>query len=174
MTGEKKASATKYHRRALMTAADRLLTEHGYDGMNMNMLAKEANYSKATVYVYFESKDEIVRALAIERLTLFRSELKLLIKSDLELSEKLTEIRSVFTELATEDRVYFDFVCDKVTAELSDSATDSEKALASLVDGILTDLTALLPRDELLNKWYAFYGKTKTNKMFDNPEAGDL
>ena len=68
MTGEKKASATKYHRRALMTAADRLLTEHGYDGMNMNMLAKEANYSKATVYVYFESKDEIVRALAIDRM----------------------------------------------------------------------------------------------------------
>ncbi len=82
MTGEKKASAVRYHRRALLEAADRLLTEFGYDGMNMNMLAKEANYSKATVYVYFESKDEIVRALCIERLKLMRRELALVLKSD--------------------------------------------------------------------------------------------
>ncbi len=165
MTGEKKASATKYHRRALMTAADRLLTEHGYDGMNMNMLAKEADYSKATVYVYFASKDEIVRELAIERLTLLRSELKLLIKSDLGLDEKLAEIKSVFTEFAEEDRVYFDFVCDK-TCAASDGASDSERRLSELISGILDNLTAVMPREELLDKWYGFYGKIKTEKLF--------
>lgn len=165
MTGEKKASATKYHRRALMTAADRLLVEHGYDGMNMNMLAKEANYSKATVYVYFESKDEIVRALAIERLKLLRSELKLVIKSDIALDEKLAEIQSVFTEFATEDEVYFNFVCNK--GAVSENATESETELNALINGIFDDLTALLPRAELLNKWYLFYGKIKTEKLFD-------
>ena len=93
MTGEKKASATRYHRKTLLAAADRLLTEYGYDGMNMNLLSKEAGYSKATVYVYFESKDEIVRELCIERLGLARSEIALVLKSDLDKESKFAEIK---------------------------------------------------------------------------------
>lgn len=161
MTGEKKASAIKYHRRTLLDAADRLLTEYGYDGMNMNMLAKEAGYSKATVYVYFESKDVIVAELAMRRLELMRSELKLLVKSDLDTEEKFAEIKKTLDEFATEDRVYFDFVCamrgdESYAAELKRDIAD-----------ILSDLTALAPEDELKSRWYAYYGRIKTQGMFD-------
>lgn len=151
-----------------MTAADRLLTEHGYDGMNMNMLAKEAAYSKATVYVYFESKDDIVRELCIERLSLLRSELKLLLKSDLERDEKFSEIEKVLTEFAKEDRVYFDFICDNV-GEKAD-APDSYVRLCEIVSGIIDDLTALDTVEELKKKWFAFYGRIKTEKLFDGKE----
>lgn len=160
MTEEKKAAAAKYHRRALMTAADRLLVELGYDGMNMNMLAREAKYSKATVYVYFESKDEIVCALAIERLKLLRGEIALVIKSDVALSDKLKELESVLREFATDDRVYFDFVTSPQPSTLRGA-----EELGRLILGIFDDLTALLPADELVTKWYAFYGKIKTEPV---------
>lgn len=164
MSEEKKAAVAKYHRRTLMTAADRLLVELGYDGMNMNLLSKEAGYSKATVYVYFESKDEIVCALAIERLKLLRGELALVVKSDVSQEEKLKEAESVFKEFATDDRVYFDFVSTRAFETGEVKGTDE---LKELMRGIFTDLTALLPAAELAEKWYAFYGKIKTESVLN-------
>ncbi|MCH5159132.1 MAG: TetR/AcrR family transcriptional regulator [Clostridiales bacterium] len=166
MTGEKKASAVRYHRRTLMSAADRLLVEFGYDGMNMNMLAKEAGYSKATVYVYFESKDEIVGALAAERLDLLQKELALVIKSDLTADEKYKEIGRVLTEFATEDKVYFDFVTSKVDASKEEEASATFSELITRVNDILEELLPLADKETLLAKWYAFYGRIKTSKLF--------
>lgn len=166
MSEEKKAAATRYHRKTLLEVADRLLTEHGYDGMNMNMLAKEANYSKATVYVYFSGKDEIVRLLSIDRLEILRRELAVIIKNDAELDEKLAAVRYALDEFASEDGVYFDFVCASVYASSMSDATESEIKLSELISGILSDLTALMPEDELKKSWYTYYGKYKTAKMF--------
>lgn len=160
MSEEKKAAAAKYHRKALMSVADRLLVEYGYDGMNMNLLSKEAHYSKATVYVYFESKDEIVCSLAIERLKLLRGELSLVVKSDGTTEEKLKEVARVFTEFATDDKVYFNFVTTPPSSEINGMVE-----LMSLTRDIFEELTAIVDREELINKWYGFYGKIKTEPM---------
>ncbi len=159
MTGEKKASAIKFHRRALMTAADRLLSERGYDGMNMNMLAAEAEYSKATVYVYFSSKDEIVTAITVERLELLRKEISLAVKSDITADEKLAEAERIIREFAEEDAVYFDFIFQRAKGECAET-------LYSIVNGILYDLSEVCEREQLLEKWYALYGRLKTEKIF--------
>lgn len=167
MSEEKKAAATRYHRKTLLEVADRLLTEHGYDGMNMNMLAKEANYSKATVYVYFSGKDEIVRLLCVDRLELLRREFSVILKNDAELDEKLSAVRYALDEFARDDGVYFDFICSSVYASPESESSDSEKKLSALIADIFDDLTALMPADELKHKWYTYYGKYKTSKMFD-------
>lgn len=166
MSEEKKAAATRYHRKTLADAADRLLVQYGYDGMNMNMLAKEAGYSKATVYVYYRSKDELVRRLCIDRLELMRREIAVILKNKAPAEEKLSAVACVMDEFATEDRVYFDFICGSKYASALSDATESEKQLSSLVNGILDDLTALAPREELINKWYIYYGRYKTAGMF--------
>ncbi len=144
-----------------------MLVEYGYEGMNMNMLAKEAGYSKATVYVYFSSKDEIVRTLCIDRLTLLRREFAAILNNDADLDEKLSAVRYALDEFVREDRVYFDFICSsEFASELSD-ATESEKRLSALISGILSDLSALLPESELKARWYSYYGEYKTSRMFD-------
>ena len=170
MTEEKKAAVARYHRKALMEVADRLLTELGYDGMNMNLLAKEAKYSKATVYVYFSSKDEIVRLLCIERLDLFRREIGVILKNNAALDEKLAAVRYALDEFAREDGIYFDFICNSVYASPVSDASDSEKQLSALITGILGDLSALQSEAELKKAWYAYYGAYKISKMF---EGGD-
>ncbi len=161
MTGEKKASATKYHRRVLMETADRLLSEYGYAGMNMNMLAKEADYSKATVYVYFPSKDEIVRAILIERLDLMKRELALALKSDLSSDELMHEIERVVKEFAAEDGIYFDFMCEHAT-DTDGTAPEVKKAVGEILD----ELCTVFDRNELLDKFYTFYGRRKTEGLF--------
>ena len=166
MSDEKKAAVTRYHRKTLLDAADRLLMQYGYDGMNMNMLAKEAGYSKATVYVYLSSKDEIVRLLCINRLKLLRKEFAVILKNDGDATEKLDAIKSVLDEFATEDPTYFDFICRSTFVDESSDAAESEKELSALINGIADDISALVPTDELKNKWYAYYGRIKTEKMF--------
>ncbi len=146
-----------------MTAADRLLVEYGYDGMNMNMLAKEAKYSKATVYVYFRSKDELVCALCIERLKLLRREFALVLKSDFDINGKLHEIGNVLKEFATDDPVYFDYVTARAFAS-GDVPTGTDE-LRALVKSIFTDLLVLTDADDLLGMWYTFYGRIKTADM---------
>lgn len=169
MSEEKKAAATRYHRKTLLDAADRLIMQYGYDGMNMNMLSKEAGYSKATVYVYFESKDEIVRLLCIERLKLLRREFSVILKNGADTAERLEEIRSVLDEFASDDRAYFDFICASAYCDPdAENVNDSQKELSSLVCGILDDLTELAPERELKSRWYAYYGKVKTSKLFGN------
>lgn len=167
MSEEKKAAVARYHRKTLLEVADRLLTTHGYDGMNMNMLAKEANYSKATVYVYFSGKDEIVRRLCIERLELLRREIAVIIKNDAATEEKLAAVRYALDEFKKEDGIYFDFICESAYCSLASDCGQSEIELSALVNGILSDLTALMPEDELKKRWYAYYGEYKTSKMFE-------
>lgn len=49
--------------RLILETADRLLAEHGYLGLNLDALAGRIEYSKATVYNHFASKEDLVLAV---------------------------------------------------------------------------------------------------------------
>lgn len=160
-----KQAAAKYHRKTLLDAADRLLMQYGYEGMNMNMLAKEAGYSKATVYVYFSGKDEIVRALCIERLKLLQKEFAVIVKGDMSASDKFEAIKSVLDEFSAEDKAYFDFITASSFTE-TDADDPGCAELSALIGEIFSQLCALAPAAELKARWFAYYGRIKTGKMF--------
>lgn len=54
--------------------ADELLAEHGYHGLNLDQLAERIEYSKATIYNHFESKEDLMAAVDLRHLKL-RAEL---------------------------------------------------------------------------------------------------
>ncbi|MGH3423704.1 MAG: TetR/AcrR family transcriptional regulator [Nocardioidaceae bacterium] len=49
---------------ALLDAAARVFAEHGYEGTTVAAITREADVSRATMYVYFASKEDIFLALA--------------------------------------------------------------------------------------------------------------
>jgi len=49
--------------RQLLTAARKLFSAHGFDATSMDAIAREAGVSKATLYVHFGSKDDLLLAL---------------------------------------------------------------------------------------------------------------
>jgi AcrR family transcriptional regulator len=63
---------TEARRQAIIAAAAQLFQEAGYEGASMNELAKRLGGSKATLYGYFPSKEElfgaVVRAVATNHL----------------------------------------------------------------------------------------------------------
>jgi len=49
--------------RLILETADAMLLEHGYLGFNLDRLAERIEYSKATIYNHFESKEDLVLAV---------------------------------------------------------------------------------------------------------------
>lgn len=73
MTTREKNKITK--RKCILEAAIRLFTEKGYDQTSIEELAREAGIGKGTVYSYFQTKKDIVRAFCEDELEFIREEL---------------------------------------------------------------------------------------------------
>ena len=58
MGERRKQALEKFHRDSIMDAAGELFGKKGIDGTTMDDIAKLADYSKSTIYVYFKSKED--------------------------------------------------------------------------------------------------------------------
>lgn len=65
MKETKKEALTQFHRANIIRAAERLFLEKGIESTTMDNIAKEAEYSKATIYVYFKDKEEIISSITL-------------------------------------------------------------------------------------------------------------
>lgn len=63
--GRRKKEPRSVHRENIVSAASALFMEKGIAATSMDDIAKTAGYSKATLYVYFENKEEIVGILVL-------------------------------------------------------------------------------------------------------------
>lgn len=64
--GRRKKEPKSVHRKHIASAAQALFMEKGIGSTSMDDIAKAAGYSKATLYVYFKDKEEIVGLLVLE------------------------------------------------------------------------------------------------------------
>ena len=62
----RKKEPKSVHRENIAAAASALFMEKGITATSMNDIAKTAGYSKATLYVYFENKEEIIGFLVLD------------------------------------------------------------------------------------------------------------
>ncbi|AMJ67794.1 TetR family transcriptional regulator [Hymenobacter sp. PAMC 26628] len=60
---ERKERDKTERRQAILTAAQHLFTEHGFDKVSMRNIAEAIEYSPATIYLYFKDKNELLFAL---------------------------------------------------------------------------------------------------------------
>jgi AcrR family transcriptional regulator len=51
---------------AIFNATIKLLTENGFDGTPMSLIAKEAGVAAGTIYLYFKNKEELINRLYLE------------------------------------------------------------------------------------------------------------
>ena len=66
MSSESLRKTPKNPRRlvSLLQVAEQLFAKHGYNGVSIEMLARDAGMSKVTVYAYFHDKEDIFRQVA--------------------------------------------------------------------------------------------------------------
>ncbi len=65
---ERKAREKERRRNEIIDAAERLFFKHGYDHVTMDDIAKEAELSKGTLYLYFKSREDLHYAILIRGL----------------------------------------------------------------------------------------------------------
>ncbi|CAM3925603.1 TetR/AcrR family transcriptional regulator [Avibacterium endocarditidis] len=60
----------------IFLATERLMAAGGLHNLSMHKIAKEANISAGTIYIYFKSKEELLKEFARRVFTLFSKELE--------------------------------------------------------------------------------------------------
>ncbi|MFL0268759.1 TetR/AcrR family transcriptional regulator [Candidatus Clostridium radicumherbarum] len=73
---ERKEKEKEIRRKDIIEAAERIFFTKGYDNSTMDDVAKEAEFSKRTVYVYFNSKEQIYFEIMIKGYKLLINMLK--------------------------------------------------------------------------------------------------
>ncbi len=72
MNHNKKEALAKFHRDNILSVAEKLFLEKGVDKTTIDDIAKMADYSKSTIYVYFKSKDEIFDRIVLNSVKMFK------------------------------------------------------------------------------------------------------
>ena len=62
---ERKAREREMRRQQIMVAAKRVFTQRGFEKSTMEDIAREAELSPGTIYLYFKSKDELYASLCL-------------------------------------------------------------------------------------------------------------
>lgn len=70
--GRRKKESRSAHREKIAAAASELFGARGAAAVSMDEIAAAAGYSKATLYVYFENKEEILCLVALESMKKLR------------------------------------------------------------------------------------------------------
>jgi AcrR family transcriptional regulator len=79
--GRRKKEPVEVHRNKIASSAEKLFRVKGIEGTTMDEVAAEAGYSKATLYVYFKNKQDIVHVLALRGMTMLHTRICTVIAS---------------------------------------------------------------------------------------------
>lgn len=66
--GKKREALIQFNKDNILKAARTLIEEKGIPATTVDDIAKEADYSKSTLYVYFKNKDEILDSILYEQM----------------------------------------------------------------------------------------------------------
>lgn len=94
--GRRKREPRSVHRNNIASVASKLFMEKGILSTSMDDIAKAAGYSKATLYVYFENKEEIVSILVLDSM------------------KKLCSYISVALQHQKSTRAKYDLICQEL------------------------------------------------------------
>ena len=134
----KKAALEQFHRDTISGVADRLFAEKGIEKTTMDDIAKEAEYSKATLYVYFKSKDEIFHYITLKGMQMLHDKFARVLETQQGAIDQYLEICKALGAFYEEYPVYFQSMLETI-------ASDTESRLRS------ETLEAIYQAGELLN-----------------------
>lgn len=142
---ERRARERDARRKAVLDAARLLVRERGYNGTTTKQIAAACEVSEATLFFYFQSKDEIFTSLLFEGIDFMAQRIDTLAATDLESSDRLGQVWALFEELRAEFPEYFHVftslanpdattaVSDEVKAELARRSGDNFRRVAQLL-----------------------------------------
>jgi AcrR family transcriptional regulator len=94
----------------ILQAAERLFTQLGFDGASVRDIAKEANVNAAMISYYFGSKERLLEALIITRISDMRLQIENLYKEDLTPFEKINRLIELYIRRMNKNRGMYQII----------------------------------------------------------------
>ena len=115
--GRRKKEPRSVHRESIVSVASVLFMEKGITSTSMDDIAKAAGYSKATLYVYFENKEEIVGILVLNSMKKLYDYISSALVQQETTKARYDLICSGLIQYQEEFPFYFKMVLDKINID---------------------------------------------------------
>ena len=105
---ERKEREKQQRRDAILDAAERLFFSKGMENSTMDEVAREAEFSKGTIYLYFKNKEELYLGITNRGLDILKKIFKQFSDKAATGIEKVEAIGYAYLEFSQKHRDYFD------------------------------------------------------------------
>ena len=109
------------HRQKIASAAQELFMEKGTQAASMDDIAKKAGYSKATLYVYFQNKEEIIGVLVLESMKRLYDYIAMAVEEKKSFKERYHLICQSLVRYQEEYPFYFKIVLEGINIDFEHS-----------------------------------------------------
>jgi len=131
MSNRKEALAS-FHRTTILESANALFLEKGVEGSTMDEIAKQADYSKSTLYVYFKSKEDIFNYIIRDAMLRFEEDMTHLSQTQAGVSDFFLGVCANLVKMYDKHPMYFDGLTGRI--DVSDDALVSDPILLEIYD----------------------------------------
>ncbi|MGV8057060.1 MAG: TetR/AcrR family transcriptional regulator [Smithellaceae bacterium] len=106
-SGERRKKEKENRRNAILKAARKLFFEKGFRAVTVDKIAANAEISKGTIYLYFNSKEEIYVQILIADNIEFHTRVSNVFQKDVSASELLLEFGKLYVDFFLYDKELF-------------------------------------------------------------------
>lgn len=136
----RKKEPQNVHRKNIAKAAEQLFTIKGIANTSMNDIAKEAGYSKATLYVYFKNKEELISVLVLESMQKLFDYIKQALEENDSTKERYKRICDGLVKYQEEFPFYFKMVLETINIDFATTQFLPEEKETFLIGEQINDL----------------------------------
>ncbi len=110
---ERKEREKEQRRNSIIDAAEEIFFEKGIENATMDEVAKKAEFSKGTLYLYFKNKDEILHAIIARGLEILRNMFKKAADKEKTGILKIRAIGKAYLQFSNRHPQHFEFMQHK-------------------------------------------------------------
>lgn len=143
----RKADLALFHKENISSVADRLFLENGVEKTTMDEIAREAEYSKATIYAYFKSKEEIFHYIVKKGMQLLHQELERALRSNDDTIAAYYAYCNALASYAERHPLYFESILQTIATDTG-SRRESPvlEGIYQIGEGLNRDVELLMRR----------------------------
>ncbi|WP_067727439.1 TetR/AcrR family transcriptional regulator [Oceanobacillus damuensis] len=122
-----KTKRSEETKKLVLKAAEKLFSKKGYDAVSIREIAKEANCSHTTMYVYFKDKEELLHQLSMPALLQLRGNMIQITESGSDSPEdRLKKISNEFIQFCLRNKNVFSIFINAKSTRLDELNPDME------------------------------------------------
>ena len=104
---ERRKRERENRKNAILKAARKLFFENGFRTVTIESIAKKAELSKGSIYLYFKSKEEIYTQILLGDIDKFHEHFTDILKSPASASDAIMQFARIYVDLFLNDRELF-------------------------------------------------------------------